>query len=126
MTSSIPSKLSRHRLLAALIGAAALSANIALAAEPVPDTQELARQFILGTPAAASPAPTPVADAARADIPAYVRQFILGTPSVELLAESNRQARGFTPAPAAQVDSQEQVRQFILGLAQRGDPSRGA
>jgi len=41
-------------LLLTFIGAV-LSASSALAAEPVPDTQELARQFILGKSVSAPP-----------------------------------------------------------------------
>lgn len=126
MNSLIPSNRSGRRLLLTFI-TAVLSASSALAAEPVPDTQELARQFILGKSVSAPAGSASVPGDIRVDTQAYVRQFILGTPNIELVADSGDSITRSRSAPAsAHVDSQERVRQFILGLVKPGDPSRGA
>jgi hypothetical protein len=133
MNSLNPGKASGRRLILMLVGVA-LSANGALAAEPVSDSQELARQFILGKSVSGFeadsntklPQSTSASSTVRVDPQEYVRQFILGTPNVEFVADSSEHVTGFAPAPgSAHVDPQEQVRQFILGTPKLGDPSAG-
>lgn len=89
MNSLNPSKASGRRLILMLVGVA-LSANGALAAEPVSDSQELARQFILGKSVSGFeadsntklPQSTSASSTVRVDPQEYVRQFILGTPKL--------------------------------------------
>ena len=122
MISLIPSKASGPRLL--LISAGILLfANSALAAEPVSDPQEQARQFILAKPnfAVVSDSSTngiaavPAQDNGRGDAQKQAQQFILARPNFEVTSDSKTNG---IAAVAAQDngrgDPQEQARQFIL------------
>src|SRR5580658_9248389 len=114
MSSLISSQASGPALL--LISAALLlSANGASAAEPVADSQELVRQFILGGPNG-GPLAESAPDSARVEAQELARRFILGRPDFGSATDSNVMVAAAEPLQRnARVESQEQVRQFLLG-----------
>jgi hypothetical protein len=114
VSSLISSKASGPALI--LVSAALLLyANGASAAQPVVDSQEPVRQFILGGPTG-GPLAESAPDSARADAPELARRFILGRPNFESATDSDRMVATVEALHVnGRVESQEQVRQLLLG-----------
>jgi hypothetical protein len=120
------------RLLVLISAGVLLYANSSLAAEPVSDPQEQARQFIVAKPnfgiATDSKAHATAAVAAQAndrlDPQEQARQFIVAKPNFGVATDSKAHA---TAAVAAQdndrLDPQEQARQFILAKPNFNGPA---
>jgi hypothetical protein len=114
MSSFISSKASGPGLL--LISAALLlSANSAPAAQPVADSQELVREFILGGPNV-GPLAESAPDSVRVDAQELARRFILGRPDFGSATDSKAKLAAVEALQGKdRLESQEQVRQFLLG-----------
>jgi hypothetical protein len=114
MSSLISSKASGPALV--LVSAALLlSANGASAAQPVVDSQEPVRQFILGG-TIGGPLAESAPDSARADAQELARRFILGRLDFKSATESDLMVATVEALHVnGRVESQEQVRQFLLG-----------
>jgi hypothetical protein len=114
VSSFISSKTSGPALIF-ISAALLLFANSASAAQPVADSQELVRQFLLGGPIV-GPLAESAPDSPRVDAPELARRFILGRPDFGSATESNVMvATVEAPHVNVRVESQEQVRQFLLG-----------
>ena len=114
MSSFISSKASGPALV--LVAAALLlSANSAPAGQPVADSQELVRHFILGGPIG-DPLAESAPDSGRVDAQELARRFILGKSDFGSTTDSNVMMAAVEALHVnGRVESQEQVRQFLLG-----------